>query len=124
MLIPKALKSSARDALLIWEKNTVYRNLENLKNGVIVVGDFLDTYENLPIKTHLGYQFFNDYCQDHQAAVYKYSIFNHKILTQKVALSSKYRKIEKSFHTLARNILTKLRKKFHKKILRKLHFKI
>ena len=30
----------------------------------IVVGDFLDTYENLPIKTNLGYQFFSDFCEE------------------------------------------------------------
>ena len=32
----------------------------------VIVGDFLDTYENLPLKTYLGYQFFHDYCDGHQ----------------------------------------------------------
>ena len=37
--------------------------MENAKNGDIIVGDFEDTYDNLPIKTFLGYQYFNDYCR-------------------------------------------------------------
>ena len=29
----------------------------------IIIGDFYDTYENLPLKTYLGYQFYNDQCK-------------------------------------------------------------
>ena len=33
------------------------------------IGDFYDTYENLPLKTYLGYQFYNDHCQNHAGLV-------------------------------------------------------
>ena len=39
---------------------------EAKQHNDMVVGDFPDTYENLPIKTNLGYQFFYDYCEDHK----------------------------------------------------------
>ena len=29
----------------------------------IIIGDFYDTYENLPLKTYLGYQFYHDHCK-------------------------------------------------------------
>ena len=29
----------------------------------IIIGDFYDTYENLPLKTYLGYQFYHDQCK-------------------------------------------------------------
>ena len=35
----------------------------------INLGDFYDTYENLPLKTYLGYQFYNDHCQNHAGLV-------------------------------------------------------
>jgi len=30
----------------------------------MIVGDFEDTYDNLPLKTFLGYQFYHDFCQE------------------------------------------------------------
>ena len=30
----------------------------------MIVGDFEDTYDNLPLKTFLGYQFYHDFCKD------------------------------------------------------------
>ena len=30
----------------------------------MIVGDFEDTYDNLPLKTFLGYQFYYDFCKD------------------------------------------------------------
>ena len=36
--------------------------LEIEEFGDIIVGAFLDTYENLPLKTMLGYQFAADHC--------------------------------------------------------------
>ena len=35
---------------------------EASKHGDLIVGQFEDTYDNLPIKTLLGYQFYNDFC--------------------------------------------------------------
>lgn len=35
----------------------------------IIIGDFYDTYENLPLKTYLGYQFYTDHCQNHAGLV-------------------------------------------------------
>ena len=43
---------------------------EAKEHNDIVVGDFLDTYENLPIKTMLGYQFFHDYCENHKVRLH------------------------------------------------------
>ena len=30
----------------------------------MIVGDFEDTYDNLPLKTFLGYQFYHEFCQE------------------------------------------------------------
>jgi len=35
----------------------------------IIIGNFKDTYENLPLKTFLGYQFYSDFCSDHDGIV-------------------------------------------------------
>ena len=37
-------------------------NAEIEKYGDIIIGGFMDTYENLPLKTMLGYQFAADNC--------------------------------------------------------------
>ena len=37
---------------------------EQTENGDLIVGNFPDIYENLPLKTMLGYQFANDECKD------------------------------------------------------------
>ena len=36
---------------------------ERAEHDDLVIGDFEDNYENLPIKTLLGYQFLNDRCK-------------------------------------------------------------
>jgi len=43
----------------------------------IIIGDFYDTYENLPLKTYLGYQFYNDQCKVSQ----KSSLRNNHYVT-------------------------------------------
>lgn len=37
-------------------------NLEARKYDDLIIGDFVDTYENLPLKTFLGFQFFAGFC--------------------------------------------------------------
>ena len=43
------------------DKNII-REVENYED--LVLGDFEDNYENLPIKTRLGYQFLYDRCRN------------------------------------------------------------
>ena len=48
----------------------VIGNILSIKNQVKNnSGDFYDTYENLPLKTHLGYQFYHDHCENHAGTV-------------------------------------------------------
>ena len=53
-------------------------NLEARKYDDLVIGDFVDTYENLPLKTFLGFQFFAGFCYGNkvqfqtQASLLKY----------------------------------------------------
>ena len=37
---------------------------EDIEFADMIVGDFEDTYDNLPLKTFLGYQFYHDFCQE------------------------------------------------------------
>jgi len=37
---------------------------EDIEFADMIVGDFEDTYDNLPLKTFLGYQFYHDFCQN------------------------------------------------------------
>ena len=38
----------------------------------MIVGDFEDTYDNLPLKTFLGYQFYHDFCKDSFEVIHFY----------------------------------------------------
>lgn len=54
-------------------KTNVYQDKmiqdERLNHNDLIIGDFEDNYENLPIKTLLGYQFLNDRCAGKYDAV-------------------------------------------------------
>ena len=40
---------------------SIFKEAEDFND--IIIGDFYDTYENLPLKTYLGYQFYHDQCE-------------------------------------------------------------
>ena len=49
---------------LLGSGETLRRELtsESEKYDDLIIGDFIDNYENLPIKTYLGFQYFSEFC--------------------------------------------------------------
>ena len=58
----------------------------------MIVGDFEDTYDNLPLKTFLGYQFYHDFCQESLTihAVKSYAAQIDTTNSSKLVKKSKY----------------------------------
>ena len=83
---------------------------ENIQNEIkdyddLIIGDFLDTYENLPIKTFLGYKFLGEKCRgkyDFVTFTDDDAILDLKNLRK---LFSETSKIEPSIHCLKGNLI-------------------
>lgn len=50
-------------------------DIEATKYDDLVIGDFVDTYENLPLKTFLGFQFFAGFCYGNKVYSFAFKIF-------------------------------------------------
>ena len=73
---------------------------EIAKHDDLVIGDFLDTYENLPVKTFLGYKFLAEQCNgqyDYVTFTDDDALLDLKKLVELLALTDK---TEPSIHCL------------------------
>lgn len=70
---------------------------EDIEFADMIVGDFEDTYDNLPLKTFLGYQFYHDFCQEsltiHSVKSYASQIKRYKTFRYKTIKTRKEKQI-------------------------------
>ena len=55
-----------RDGFGVHDKLEFSLQAEQKEYNDLIIGDFEDSYENLPLKTFLGFQFYSDYCSEGQ----------------------------------------------------------
>ena len=55
-----------RDGFGVHDKVEFRLQAEQKEYNDLIIGDFEDSYENLPLKTFLGFQFYSDYCSEGQ----------------------------------------------------------